>query len=487
MNNLIFSGAGVILVVVLLVVLLGRFRTASPDRALIISGAALGRKNVYTDEGTKNKMKIVRGGGTFVIPVIQRPQELSLLTSKLEVSVTGVYTEQGVPIDADGTVIIKVGSSVEEIATAAEQYLGKSSEDMQTEAREVLEGHLRAILGSMTVEAIYKNRDEFAQAVQEVASVDLAKMGLTIVSFTVKEVKDKNGYLDSLGMPRIAQVKRDANIAMAEADKETRIKTAESEKESQKAELERQTEIAEADKEKQLKLASYKQEQDVAKANADNAYHLEKARLDKHLRTEQMNVQIVEREKEIELADKEIIKSERKYDSEVKKKADAERYAVEQKAEADKAKSIAESEARAKEIELNGKAESESIRSIGIAEAEAKTALAEALKQYGEAAIATLLIEKYPEIVRASAEPMSNIDKITVIDGGNGNGATAVSGYAAKTLAATQETLKDTTGLDLTELIKSFVGNHNVGGKLGELTDTLKSVNPDTTEFIEDN
>lgn len=169
----------------------------------------------------------------------------------------------------DGTSIIKIGSSVEEIATAAEQFLGKTREELENEAREVLEGHLRSILGSMTVEEIYQNRDKFSQSVQEVASVDLAKMGLIIVSFTIKEVRDENGYLDSLGKPRIAQVKRDADIAEAEALKETRIKKAEAEKDSQAAELQRQTEIAESIKEKELKLASYKQEQDIAKAKAD--------------------------------------------------------------------------------------------------------------------------------------------------------------------------------------------------------------------------
>lgn len=473
MDNMIFIGAAGVLGLIILVVLLGRFRTASPDRALIISGAALGKKNVFTDESTKNKIKIVRGGGTFVYPIIQQAQELSLLTSKLEVAVSGVYTEKGVPIDADGTVIVKIGSSVEEIATAAEQYLGKSKEDLENEAKEVLEGHLRAILGSMTVEEIYKNRDKFSQEVQNVASGDLAKMGLVIVSFTVKEVKDRNGYLDSLGMPRIAQVKRDADIAKSEATKETRIKVAEDEKNSKRAELERETEIAEANKIKDLKMSAYKQEQDVAKADADNAYGLRKAKLDSELREEQMNVQLVESAKEIELAEKAIIKSERKYDAEVRKKAEADRYAAEQQAEAEKAQAIAKSVAKAKDIELNGKAESESIRAIGKAEAEAKEALAEALKQYGEAALATLLIEKYPEIIKAAADPISNIDKITVIDGGNGNGANSVSGYATKNLVATQEALKDTTGLDLTELIKSAVGNSNVGAKVGELTQHL--------------
>ncbi len=220
----------VLVLLMLLIVFVSKYQTAKPDEALIISGSYLGSKNVHVDEGG-NKIKIVRGGGAFVLPVFQRSNRISLLSSKLDVSTPEVYTEQGVPVMCDGTSIIKIGSSVEEIATAAEQFLGKTTEELENEAREVLEGHLRSILGSMTVEEIYQNRDKFSQSVQEVASVDLAKMGLVIVSFTIKEVRDKNGYLDSLGKPRIAQVKRDADIAEAEALKETRIKKAEAEKE----------------------------------------------------------------------------------------------------------------------------------------------------------------------------------------------------------------------------------------------------------------
>ena len=301
-----FMGIGilVILLVVALIIFIGRYKTASPDKALIVSGSFLGRKNTYIDKATGNTMKVVRGGGTFVIPVFQTAKELSLLSSKLEVSTPAVYTEEGVPVSADGTVIIKVGSTVEEIATAAEQYLSKPTEDLENEAREVLEGHLRSILGSMTVEEIYKNRDKFSQEVQAVASVDLAKMGLVIVSFTVKEVTDENGYLDALGQPRIAQVKRDAYIAQAEADKETRIKRAQAEQESQQAEILRETQIAESNKQKELKLAAFRQEQDVAKAKADNAYALEKAQLDILLKEKEMNVEITERVKQIELEEK---------------------------------------------------------------------------------------------------------------------------------------------------------------------------------------
>ena len=459
----------VLVLLMLLIVFVSKYQTAKPDEALIISGSYLGSKNVHVDEGG-NKIKIVRGGGAFVLPVFQRSNRISLLSSKLDVSTPEVYTEQGVHVMCDGTSIIKIGSSVEEIATAAEQFLGKTTEELENEAREVLEGHLRSILGSMTVEEIYQNRDKFSQSVQEVASVDLAKMGLVIVSFTIKEVRDKNGYLDSLGKPRIAQVKRDADIAEAEALKETRIKKAEAEKESQQAELQRQTEIAEASKEKELKLALYKQEQDIAKAKADQAYNLESARAQQHVEEQEMEVKVVERQKQIELEEKEITRREKQYDSEVKKKADADRYAREQEALAQKAREVAEAEAERFKVEalaeaeanktrLTGQAQAEAILARGAAEAEAKQKIADAFKEYGEAAVLSMVMEMLPQLMKEAAQPLGNIDKISVVDtgaGGENSGANRITNYATNLLAGTQETLKETTGLDVKELIENF-------------------------------
>ncbi|HAP9549414.1 TPA: flotillin family protein [Enterococcus faecium] len=433
-----------LILLMLLIVFVAKYQTAKPDEALIISGSYLGSKNVHIDE-SNNKIKIVRGGGAFVLPVFQRSNRISLLSSKLDVSTPEVYTEQGVPVMCDGTSIIKIGSSVEEIATAAEQFLGKTREELENEAREVLEGHLRSILGSMTVEEIYQNRDKFSQSVQEVASVDLAKMGLIIVSFTIKEVRDKNGYLDSLGKPRIAQVKRDADIAEAEALKETRIKKAQAEKESQAAELQRQTEIAESLKEKELKLATYKQEQDVAKAKADQAYNLESARAQQQVIEQEMQIKIVERQKQIELEEKEITRREKQYDSEVKKKADADRYAKEQEAQAQKVKEVTEAEAALAK---------------GKAEAEAKQKIANAFKEYGEAAVLSMVIDMLPQLMREAAQPLGNIEKISVVDTGSSSGETSganrVTNYATNLLSSTQETLKATTGLDLKEIVENL-------------------------------
>lgn len=481
----IVIGFAVVLILALIGVFVTKYRTAGPDEALIVTGSFLGNRNVHVDE-SGNKIKIIRGGGTFVFPVFQKAEPLSLLSIKLDVSTPEVYTEQGVPVMADGVAIIKVGSTIAEIATAAEQFLGKKREELENEAREVLEGHLRSILGSMTVEEIYKNRDKFSQEVQRVASQDLAKMGLTIVSFTIKDVRDKNGYLESLGKPRIAQVKRDAAIAEAEAEKETRIKRAEAVKEAKKAELQRATEIAEAEKEKELKVAEYRREQDIAKARADMAYDLEAARARQEVTEQEMQVKIIEREKQIELEEKEILRREKQYDSEVKKKADAERYAVEQAAAANKAREIAEAEAEKYRIEslakaeaekiridglaraeaerAQGEAEAEIIRLKGLAEAEAKQKVAEAFERFGQAAILDMILKMLPEYAKQVASPLSNIDKITVVDtGGSGEnkGANKVTGYATDLMTSLQHSLKASTGLDIKEIIESLAGKNN--------------------------
>ncbi|OKO95245.1 flotillin family protein [Geobacillus proteiniphilus] len=476
---LIVIGVVVLLLVGLIAIFIARYRTVGPDEALIVTGSYLGSKNVHVDE-SGNKIKIVRGGGTFVVPIFQQAEPLSLLSIKLDVQTPEVYTEQGVPVMADGVAIIKVGSSIGEIATAAEQFLGKTRQDMENEAKEVLEGHLRSILGSMTVEEIYKNRDKFSQEVQRVASQDLAKMGLVIVSFTIKDVRDKNGYLDALGKPRIAQVKRDADIATAEAEKETRIKRAEADKEARKAELERLTEIAEAEKINQLKLAEFRREQDIAKARADQAYHLEEAKAKQEVMAQQMQIKIIERQKQIELEEKEILRRERQYDSEVKKKADAERYAIEQKAAAEKAKQIAEADAQKYRVETlakaeaerirldglakaeaekaKGEAEAEIIRLKGLAEAEAKQKIAEAFERYGQAAVLDMIIKMLPEYAKQVASPLANIEKLTIVDTGSGagGGANRVTGYATNLMASLQETLKASTGIDVKQLLENL-------------------------------
>lgn len=454
-----------------------RYKTVSPDEAMIVTGSFLGNKNI-SDDDTGRKIKIVRGGGAFIWPIFQKAEFMSLLSHKLDVMTPEVYTEQGVPVSADGVAIIKVGSSVEDVATAAEQFMGKPIESLKGEAQEVLEGHLRSILGSMTVEEVYRNRDKFAQEVQGVAARDLKKMGLQIVSFTIKDVRDKHGYLEALGKPRIAAVKRDAEIAEAEAVRDARIQKALAEESGQKAELLRDTNIAEASKEKELKVASFKKDQDTAKAEADQAYHIQEARAKQTMVEEQMKVELVRKEREIDLQDKEIMVRQKQYDAEVKKKADADRYAVEQAAEADKARKMREADALQYSIETQAKASAEQkrleglaiadaerakgtadaeiIRLRGLAEAEAKEKLAEAFQKFGEAAILDIVVKMLPDLAEKIAGPLSSIDKLTVVDTGKGEGAARVSNYVTELMATAPEMLKSVSGIELDRLIKGL-------------------------------
>ncbi|HIW31482.1 MAG TPA: flotillin family protein, partial [Candidatus Paenibacillus intestinavium] len=424
-------------------------------------------------------VKIIRGGGAFILPIFQQAQFLSLLSHKLDIATPEVYSAQGVPVFSNGVAIIKIGGAVEEIATAAEQFLGKPTEALKAEAQEVLEGHLRAILGMMTVEEIYRNRDKFAQEVQGVAARDLKKMGLVIVSFTIKDVRDKHGYLDALGKPRIAAVKRDAEIAEAEAARDATIQKALATEAAQKAELMKDTNISEAQRDKEMKIASFKKDQDTAKAEADQAYAIQEAKAKQTVVEEQMRVELVRKEREIDLEGKEILRREKQYDAEVKKKADADRYAVEQAAEANKVKQLkeadaiqyrieAEARANAEQVRLGGiavadveraqgTAIAEVIRLKGLAEAEAKEKLALAFEQFGEAAVLDIVLKMLPELAGKIAEPISAIDKLSVVDTGNGEGAARLSNYVTSLMATAPEMLENVTGVNVNELIQKFV------------------------------
>lgn len=315
---------GIVVVLFLLgIVFATRYRTVRADEAMIVTGGM-----------TKDGIKIVKAGGAFVFPMIQSAQFLSLRVHTLDVNTPEVYTEQGVPVLVDGIAQVKIKGDLESIATAAEQFLGKTDEELRRIATQTLEGHLRAILGTMSVEDIYKNRDKFAADVQSVAATDLKKMGLQIVSFTIRDLKDNNGYLEALGRPRIADIKRAAEIAEANARRDEQVAKANAREVGEKADFVADTNIAESEKEMEVKKAQFKQEQDRKRAEADQSYALQQNRTLQEVKAEEMGVLLVERQKQIELEEKEILRREKELDAKVKKQAEAERYAQEQRAEA---------------------------------------------------------------------------------------------------------------------------------------------------------
>ncbi|WP_025026822.1 flotillin family protein [Caldalkalibacillus mannanilyticus] len=458
-NIAVFAPIGIVVVLLLLgIVFATRYRTVRADEAMIVTGGF-----------TKDGIKIVKAGGAFVFPIIQNAQFLSLRVHTLDVNTPEVYTEQGVPVIVDGIAQVKIKGDLESIATAAEQFLGKTDDELRRIATQTLEGHLRAILGTMSVEDIYKNRDKFAADVQSVAATDLKKMGLQIVSFTIRDVKDNNGYLEALGRPRIADIKRAAEIAEANAKKEEQVAKAQAREVGSRADYVAETNIAEAEKEMEVKKAHFKLEQDRKRAEADQSYALQQNRTLQEVKSEEMGIQIVERQKLIELEEREILRREKELEAKVRKQAEAERYAHEQKAEAERYQIEAKAKADAETIRLQGQAnadreraegtaQADVIRLKGIAEAEAKDKIAEAMKKYGEAAIAEMIIEKFPEIAGAISAPLAQTEKIVIVDSGNGEGggASKVTGYVTDILAKLPETVGALTNVDIHDLLGSL-------------------------------
>ncbi len=494
MSATIGLGIATVIVVALLFIL-SRWRKVGPNEALIISGR-MGRRG----------FRIVKGGGTFVLPVLEQVQTLSLEVMTLDVNVVDVYTVYGVPVTVDGVAQVKVRGDETAIATAAEQFLGKTPEQIREIARQTLEGHLRAIVGAMTVEELYRNRDAFAQRVAEVAESDLANMGLTIVSFTIRDIRDKQGYLDALGRPRIAQVKRDARIAEAEAERDATIRAAQAQQEAKAAEYEAQTKIAQAQRDYEMRQAEYQAQVNQKKAEADLAYDMRRYQLEQELKREQVKVQLVEKEALIEVQEKEIVRREKELDATVRKPAqaeadrirmiaDAERYRTVAQAEAEaesrrrtgeaeaqvvqmrglaeaeviKAKGLAEAEAQ----KAQGLAEAEVIRAKGVAEAEAMMRKAEAWRAYNQAAISEMFIERLPEITRALAEPLSKVDRIVIISNtgggdGAGVGASRLTQDIVNMMAQIPPVLESLTGINIRDLVSRLPGIQQQPSSEGE-------------------
>src|SRR5256712_6902512 len=396
--------------------------------------------------------RIVKGGGTFVYPIVEKVDVLSLELLVIDVKTPEVYTSKGVPVKVDGVAQIKVKGDDISIATASEQFLSKTTDEIKNVATQTMEGHLRAILGTMTVEDIYQNRDAFASKVQEVAAGDMANMGLGIVSFTIRDIRDGQGYLDALGKPRIAQVKRDAQIAQAEADRDATIRSAQATQAGQEAKFLADTKIAEAQRNYQSNVAQYQAAVNQKKAEADLAYDLQKFKTGQLVKAEEVQVSIVEKQKQIELQQQEIQRKQRELEAMVQKPADAERYKVETLANARKFQLETEAAGAASATKATGFAIADVVKATGIAEADANRARglaeaavieaqgkstaeamrlkAESFKQYNEAAVIELIVRVLPEIAGRISEPLAKMEKMVIINsgGGPGGGASKLTG-----------------------------------------------------------
>ncbi|MCL2500231.1 MAG: SPFH domain-containing protein [Defluviitaleaceae bacterium] len=453
---------------VVIFVILALWKRVPQNKAAVITGL---------------RKRVISGGGGMVWPIVERYDVLSLENIKIPLDIDNAISSQGVPVTVKSVAVVKVKSDKESIYSAMEQFFrghtDRTSAEIATQSSYVLVGKLREIIAKMTVEEIYKDKDKFSSEVQENAAISLAEMGLEIKAFTVMSIDDPNGYLEALGKKRIAEVRRDANIAEAEAKRETIVVTAEAERRGKEAKLIADTQVAEATKEMELKIQSYRREQEAAKAIADNAYLIEENKVKKEVTETELQVELLRRLKETELAEQEAKRREQELIATVNKQADADKYRQERIAEARKfeqvTKAQAEAEtvkldgmakaeivkldgqARAEAVRVQGKAEAEAIQAKGLAEAEAMMKKAEAFKQYNDAAVIQMMIERLPEIAKNVAEPISRTEKIVVIDngasGGKG-GAAKVAGYVTDIMAQLPETVEALTGVNLIDVLK---------------------------------
>jgi len=472
--------AGIVVVIfIFIAVWAGRYTKVGPNQVLIVSG----RIHRFTDGEGKAQVRgfrVVKGGGTFIMPVIERADLLSLELLTIDVQTPEVYTSAGVPLKVDGVAQIKVKGDDVSVATAAEQFLSKKTDDIKNIAMQTLEGHLRAILGTMTVEDIYRNRDAFAAKVQEVAAGDLANMGLTIVSFTIRDIRDSQGYLDALGKPRVAQVKRDATIAQAEADRDSVIRSAAATQAGQEAKFRADTKIAEAQRDYQMSLADYTASVNQKKAESELAYDLQKFKTSQLVKAEEVQVSIVEKQKQIELQQQEILRKQRELEAMVQKPADAERYRVETLASATKFRLETEAAGAASATKATGFAQADVVKATGSAEADANKARglaeaavieaqglataeamrkkADAFKEYNQAAIIQLIVEALPEIAGKISEPLSKTEKMIIINSGPGpgGGASKLTSDVTTILSQLPPILESLTGVKLERLLEQI-------------------------------
>jgi flotillin len=473
---------------VFVIIYASRYTKSGPNQVLVISGK---KRSMLEADGTTREVgfRIVKGGGRFVWPIFEKVDILSLELLTIDVQTPEVYTSKGVPVKVDGVAQIKVKGDDISIATAAEQFLSKGVDDIKNIAMQTLEGHLRAILGTMTVEEIYQNRDAFASKVQEVAAGDMANMGLTIVSFTIRDIRDTQGYLDALGKPRIAQVKRDAVIAQAEADRDSQIRSAQAKQAGQEAQFAADTKIAEAQRDYQSNVAQYQAAVNVQKAQADLAYDLQKYKTGQLVKAEEVQVSIVEKQKQIELQQQEILRRQRELEATVQKPADAERYRVETLANARKFQLETEASGAASATKATGFAGADVVKATGLAEADANKARglaeasvieaqgkataeamrvkAESFKQYNEAAVIEMIIRILPEVAGKISEPLAKTEKMVIINAGNGpgGGASKLTGDVTTIISQLPPIIESLTGVKFEKLMEQVPALKKAMGK----------------------
>ena len=428
------------------------FRKVGPNQALIIYGFG----------GTH----IVQGGGRVIWPMVQSARDLSLELMSFDVAPTqDLYTTQGVAVTVEAVAQIKVKSDPESIQTAAEQFLNKEQEEREGLIRLVMEGHLRGIVGQLTVEQIVKEPEMVSDKVRSTCAEDLNKMGLEVISFTIREVRDVNDYISNMGKPDIARVKREADIATAEAERDTAIRRAEAERaaavaraqadqERKIAETASLTRQAEAQRDLDLKKAEYQTSVSTQQAGTDKAYELQTNIVQQQVVAEQIRVERVQREEQAKVQEAEIKRKELELIATIQKPAEAERQRVGILAEAARQRRAVEADGEAQAIRAQGGAEADVVRQKGDAEADAMHAKAGAFAEYTQAAVLDKMLAGLPELAKAMSSGLSNVDRITIISDGHNGAGSQMTNEVARMVAQVPALLETITGLSIPEMLK---------------------------------
>jgi flotillin len=450
--TIVIAGLMILAIVFLMAMFAKLFRKAGPHEAII----------VYGFRGTR----VVKGRGTVIFPMVESARGLSLELMSFDVAPKqDLYTRQGVAVTVEAVAQIKVKSDPESILTAAEQFLTKAPDEREGLIRLVMEGHLRGIIGQLTVEEIVKQPEMVGERMRSTCADDMNKMGLEVISFTIKEVRDKNEYITNMGRPDVARIKRDADVAAAEADRDTAIRRAVASRESAvaKAQADQErvlaetlsaTKQAEAQRDLDTKKAVYLETVKKQQAQADKAYEIQTNVMQQQVRAEEVTIHQVEKEHEVKVQEAEIQRRDRELTATVLKAAEYERRRIETLAEAEKSRLIMEAEGKASAIRAQGEAEAEIIFKKGDAEARAMNVKAEAYQQFNQAAIVDKLIGSLPEVVRALAAPLANIDKITIVSTGNGDasGMHKITGDIVQMAAQVPALFETLSGMPLKDL-----------------------------------
>ncbi|MFQ5721259.1 MAG: flotillin family protein [Candidatus Aminicenantales bacterium] len=455
LTKLILLAIIVVVLALIALLLAKQYRKVGPNEVLIISGGR--KRTVVEPDGTKRKIgyRYRLGGGTFVIPFLETVDTLPMEVITLNIKTPEVLTHGGVPLMAEATAQVKIDSTDHAIRLAAEQFLGLGKDGIRDVSTTILEGKMREVMGAMTVDQIFKGRHEFSEKVTEVTQSDFSRMGLTMISFALKDISDTQGYLDALGKPQIAAAKRDAAIAEAETEKEAMIRSSEARKEGEVARLAAEALIAKAEWENEAKKAASQVDVNQKKAQADFAYELERFRLSQEIKKEEAKVKLIEKEEAIKIEELEIARREKELDSSVLKPADARKYQIKAEAEAEEFRLQAEAKGKAEALKLEGLAEAEKIKQKGLAEAEAMLKKAQAWEKYNQAAILETYFQILPELAKSVAEPLTKVDKIILVGSDKGASASKITSQVAEVLAQMPEVVQSLTGLDIKKYLKN--------------------------------